>query len=352
MHKVTTTEQGFNRQLASHLRPGASIDDAKAVWGSRWQTPSQKDEGYVGLRDKLGFHVRIDREKRIGYVGFSGNFPPKYLVEGLQLGMTLHAALASRPELALLRKQDPEDVKRNVVRYRETLADGCELEATMLGGKLIGISIERPGSQYPKANEFVPAPDGKYRMPAGIAGAPFSDPNVKLYVVGMLMKDGVIDLGSAEELAMHVRGRFVDFTKVGYKPLKDVYQFLVKYPINSAELASLNELWFDRGAEIVPYSWPYYDGETGEFDVFSLAGIEHCPNLRIVSIATQARVDLAPLTQLCQLEIIEICENADVTNAAVLLEIGSLKTVRVRGRADVDAKLRSALEARGVSVAA
>jgi hypothetical protein len=349
MQKGTGAEQGFNRQLASRLRPGASIEDAKAVWGSRWEPPSRKNEGYVGLRDKLGFHLRLDREMRVGSVSFSGNFPPKYLVEGLLLGMALDAALVARPGLAQPRKPDPDDAARNLVRYRETLPGGCELQAVLQGGKLVAITIEHPGSQYPKADEFVVAPEGRYRIAAGTPGSPFADPNVKMYVVGALMEKHLIDLGESQELAMHVRGRFVDFDKVGYKLLKDVRDFIAKYPLTTDELSSVERLYFDRTVDIIGFVWPHFDGETAELDVTSLEGLEHCPNLREVAISTQLPLDLTPLRKLQKLESLEISENGIVENAATLLEIASLRKLRVRGRTDLDAAQRAVLAARGVA---
>jgi len=98
---------------------------------------------------------------------------------------------------------------------------------------------------YPPADEWIPAPPGKYPEPRGAPGAPFADPNLKLAFLDSLRSRGTIDLGTAEDLAMHVLGRYVDLNREGYELLTAVYDFLVRYPLTPAHLVNVAKLHLD-----------------------------------------------------------------------------------------------------------
>lgn len=299
MQKGSQTEQGFNRLLASQMRPRASIEEARAVWGSRWQAPSRKDEGWVGRFDKLGFCVRLDRAGRVGRVVFQTGFPPKYAIEGLQLGMAAAAVLQARPNLRQL--PDPEGQWQGI-RYGERLAAGHALVAGVINDKLAYITLESEDCDYPSAKEYVPAPAGRYRGVDESAAPTFADPNLKLAVLDALIRSKTIDLGPEEELFMHVRGNHVDMDEVEYEFASDVYEFLARYPLTSDELDSIEELWLEASSEVLRYVWPKFDGESDEFHIRSFAGIEKCPRIRSVCVIMQGDIDLSPLQSLASLE--------------------------------------------------
>jgi hypothetical protein len=344
----TGAEQGFNRQLASRLRPGSSIQDVKAAWGSRWTAPSAKDLGYVGLFAKLGAHVRLDVHDRVGEVGFSAGFPPKYLIEGLAVGMSLADVHAARPSL---RAQDPPDpVLAGIGRtdYLETLADGCELRVAVIKGKASGIVISRPGSEYPTAGTSKPR--RAYPEPAA-GSAPFADPNLKLGVLASLLREGAIELGEPVELVSHLRGTTVDSDDIDYEFLEDVHDYLARYPLTTQQLEAVEELWIERGTDVIEnFVWPNFDGESDELDVRSLEGVSHCPNVRDFSLATQVPVDLSPLRDLKRLESVWICENAVASNARVFLDLPSLRHLRLSGTTDLAPADTAELKRRGIDV--
>jgi hypothetical protein len=344
MEKGSTNEQGFNRQLASRLRPGASLEDARAVWGSRWEAPNRKNLGYVGLNDKVGFTARIDRSNRVGEVSFQNNFPPKYSIEGLHLGIPQAAAFAARPGLA----PDPND-RTDVDRYGESLTDGCRLYAIFRKGILVCIAIERPGSSYPVGTEFVPAPPGKYPTPEAQAGAPFEDGNLKLAVLDWLVPRR-IDLGTAEELAMHVRGKYVDVNEEGYELIPDVYDYLTRYPLTQPDLEAIESLGLCGDADIYFYPFPAWDGEGDDFEARSLAGIERCVNLRELHLRQNAELDLAPLRSLRNLSRLNL-EWRLFRNCRVLLELPGLREFRFSGPGVLDdPRVPELLRSRGVTV--
>jgi hypothetical protein len=300
MQKGSQTEQGFNRLLASQMRPGASVEQARAVWGSRWQAPSRKDEGWVGRFDKLGFFVRLDRAGRVGYVGFQTGFPAKYAIEGLQLGMAAAAIFEARPNLKQL--PDPEGQWQEV-RYGERLSAGYALVAGVRKDKLAYITFESDACDYPSAKEYVPAPPGRYRDVDESTVPTFADPNLKLAVLDALIRNKTLDLGTEEELFMHVRGKNVDMDEAEYEFASDVYEFLARYPLTSDELDSVEELWLDASSDVVQYVWPKFYGESDEFHIRSFAGIEEkCPRIRSVCVVMQGDIDLSPLQALARLE--------------------------------------------------
>ncbi|MGN6111107.1 MAG: DUF6892 domain-containing protein [Kofleriaceae bacterium] len=67
--------------------------------------------------------------------------------------------------------------------------------------------------------------------------------------------------------------------------------------------------------------------ELYEMDLYSLAGIEHCPNLESVDIwTTDKKLDLSPLTKLPHLATVDLtC--SDAYDLSPLFEIPSLRTV-------------------------
>lgn len=341
-------EQGFNRQLASRLRPGSSIQEVKAAWGSRWAPPSAKDRGYLALFDKLGAYVRLDVHDRVGEVGFNGSFPPKYLVEGLFVGMSVVDVVAARPTL---RPQDPPDpvlAKIGRTDYPETLADGCVLRVAVVKGKASGIILSRPGSEYP--TEAASKPSRAYPEPAAGIG-PFADPNLKLGVLASLLRDGVIDLGEPVQLVSHVRGTSVDSDDIDYEFLEDVHAYLARYPLTTPQLEAVQELSIERGTDVIEsFVWPNFNGESDELDVRSLEGVGCCPNVRDFSLATQVPVDLSPLRDLKRLKSVWICENAVASNARVFLDLPSLRHLRLSGTTDLSSADLAALKLRGVDV--
>src|ERR1700754_367278 len=109
-----------------------------------------------------------------------------------------------------------------------------------------------------------------YPKPEATAGAPFADPTLKLAVLGALLTSETITLGPREKLAEHLLGSGYDEEAEGYALLKPVYDWLTRFPLSASHLAAVEELIFDGGNDIYPYAFPFWDGESDEFDITSL----------------------------------------------------------------------------------
>ena len=130
-------------------------------------------------------------------------------------------------------------------------------------------------------------PAGHYPEPSGDHGAPLADPNLKLAVMGQLLENEVLGLGSPEALAAHVLQRPVDLEDEGYDLLQPAYDYLVRYPLTQAQLDTVTKLTLDAGDPIYTYAWYHWDGESDEFYIHSFRGIEACRNLSSIDVVSQ-----------------------------------------------------------------
>jgi hypothetical protein len=189
-----------------------------------------------------------------------------------------------------------------------------------------------------------------YPQPEATAGAPFADPNLKLAVLDTLLTSGTITLGPREELAQSLLGPDYDEDEQGYALLEPVYDWLTRFPLTATHLAAVDELIFDGGNEIYTYAFPFWDGESDEFDVKNLEGIGQLANLRSIHvISMMLDNDLAHLAGLAQLEQLSL-EHGPYKNGQTLLELPSLKSFSCGKGAFADPALLDALRARGVAV--
>ena len=120
---------------------------------------------------------------------------------------------------------------------------------------------------------------------------------MKLSVLSDLIEKGHLDLGDPQDLYDHVLGRHFDLEAEGYEPVAEARNYLARYPLDDALLDKLTSLELDGGSEIYRYVNYFWDGESDEFDVASLDGIEHLRNLKKVRIIALVGpdADLAPL---------------------------------------------------------
>lgn len=132
-------------------------------------------------------------------------------------------------------------------------------------------------------------------------------PNLKLAVIDALVQAGAIDLGTPQQLAEHVLGRPIDLRSEGDRLLQPVYDYLVRYPLTVTQLDSVEVLTFDGALGIYEYIWYLWDGESDEFDISSIDGIEHCRNLRRVNANALVSDDRLVLDLRRMLSIEAIC---------------------------------------------
>jgi hypothetical protein len=65
-----------------------------------------------------------------------------------------------------------------------------------------------------------------------------------------------------------------------YEPHEKVREALLKIPLPDSLLTKLKRVVWDGGKEIWLIIWRYWDGESDEFNVKDLSGIEACTNWR------------------------------------------------------------------------
>ncbi|WP_186762735.1 tetratricopeptide repeat protein [Lentzea tibetensis] len=171
----------------------------------------------------------------------------------------------------------------------------------------------------------------------------FVDPNLGLAVLQSLISEKVVTAPDWEAVtAAHPPTRSHP-NEPARAALLDV---LAGY---SADVSGLTRLRLNRWtyAMTSACSGQYSSGFGQVFDLTSLAGIELCPELRSIEVASAFRVaDLEPLTGLGHLESISIEHAPDVTDWSPLLRIPALRRVT----APVDAEVAAQLVERGVEV--
>jgi len=308
-----------------------------AVYGENW--PRMSPSSTFFFDEPMGFLVRIDIDGVIGALTFAKAFPVAVEIGGLRRGMSIEEAWAARPDLADAGIAPGTTAVRLL---RLMLPEGIRLEGRFLHDRMIAMELSRPGAVYERKLD--------YPEPAGQAGAPFADPNFKLVVLEALSSSRKIELGPREKLAQHLLGP--DYSEMidGYQMLKPVYVWLTRYPLSAEHLAAVEELVFDAGNNIYPYAFPYWDGETDEFDVRSLDGIEQLVNLRRIDVISLLfDTDLSRLAGLSRLEHIGLGHGL-YRGGETLLGLPNLKSVSCGEAAFTDAGVVPALRARGVTL--
>ena len=119
-------------------------------------------------------------------------------------------------------------------------------------------------------------------------------------------------------------------------------------------ISSVEQIGFDGGNEIYQFAWYLWDGESDEFNVRSLAGIEQCENLTAFIECTMVeKCDLNYLLPLRKLEEIELFSEGCIhANARALLELPALRSLKLRDTtlgAEGEPVLK-ALAAKGVAI--
>ncbi len=289
-------DEPSRKQIAS-LRPGAPAAAVAAAFGDRWQPPLPHRAGRVlRLAITHGVTVDIDSHDRLGRISFNWLFGETDIVAGLRIGASRIEVLAAHPSLKL----GSMAMTRHLEHGSTLLPDGVRLFVELNSGSLEKISLENPDAKYPPHAPLVLTP------PAGEPGAPFKDPNLKLAVLTELLDLAEIDLGDVEQFLSAVTGRAVEVEKEGYEKSQAAYDYLVRYPLDQALLDKVTSLVLDGGNSIYPYIWRFWDGETDDFNIHSLEGIETLRNLKrvqFIALADPGRIDLSPLRRMPGVEI-------------------------------------------------
>ena len=324
----------------AELRPGAPGAALVAAMGARWKPPAAHEQGWVKAAAlKHGFTARLDVNGRVASLDFQEPFPPTTTIAGLRLGMSANAARGVVPKLVMFHSTAVQGAEY----YAAGLPGGYRLGAEFHWGKLYKIGLFDLNATYP---EKIAVP---YPAPAGRPGDPFDDPNFKLVVLSSLNGIRAIDLGRPQDLAEFALRRSVDLEREGYEPIREAYDYLVRYPLGDAELAKVEALNFDGGNPIYRHFYYFWDGEVRDYDVTSVAGITRLVNLREFNHVSMLRqFDAAHLVGLNQLETLSF--ECDCRNPERLLELPALKWLTFYRSAIGDASLIATLKQRGIAV--
>ncbi len=288
---LAVAENAPDRDALSALRPGAPVAEVAKAYGSAWTPPLPHREGRVLTIDFTdGVVVRITTAGTLGSIRYNWRFGEDHPVLGLPMSARGRQVKARFPGVDLAPpKLGPFSfaaVVDNGVHGRLELGTTAEDERY-----LRALELYDPAAVYPAKQPVV------YAAPSGEPGAPFKDVNLKLSVLSELIEKGHLDLGDPQDLYDHLLGRHFDLEAEGYEPVAEARDYLARYPLDAALLDKVTSLELDGGSAIYRYIYYFWDGESGEFDVASLEGIEHLRNLKSVRIIALVgpEADLAPL---------------------------------------------------------
>ncbi|MGY8660837.1 hypothetical protein Q3C01_00530 [Bradyrhizobium sp. UFLA05-109] len=292
-------ELNFLRSLAA-VRPGDSLQSLRQLMGDRWRGPLPQEQGKVMcLRHSHAFVAQIDVSGVVGRVEYgtlwvNPPFSPDVDIAGLRAGMPLRKAQLVYPDLLIRSGQHPMPTLGSV-----KLDANTTLRLQFLFDELRVIGFVSEKAVFPAKVDMV------YPAPTEPPGHPFRDPNFKLAVLSDLLDRNIIHLGTKRELASFVHGRPFDIDAKGYEFIRPVYDYLVRYPLTADQLGAVERIdCADGGSSIHSYIWPFWSGESNEFDVQSVDGIELCRNVtELLDLPTVDVFDFksAPLRRLPKL---------------------------------------------------
>lgn len=286
------SETPARREALAALRPGAPVVDVAAAYGSAWKPPLPHREGTVLTLDASdGVVVRIATNGKLGSIRFNWRFEDQQ-VAGIEMSAREAELRARFPTLDLKPAVMGPFSWTSLVEHGQHMR--FELGTTYEGERYLrAIEIYDPAAVYPSKQAVA------YPAPSGEPGAPFKDVNLKLAVLSELIDAGHIDIGEPQDLYNHVLGRPFDLEEEGYDPVPQARDYLARYPLPQELLDKVTSLEIDGGSKIYRYVNYFWDGESGEFDITSIAGCEALRNLkslRIISMLEPDKVDLSPLS--------------------------------------------------------
>ena len=168
----------------------------------------------------------------------------------------------------------------------------------------------------------------------------FKDPNLQLIVLGGLWLAGLVKKPKAEPKPA------VD------KMDKKARAELLAIDLPAAKLAKLDYLpW--NGNPVFQIVWPGWTGDTKDFAIKNLSGIEACKSLdKLLIDGGVAFTDVSPLASLQKLTSV-VLTGTELANLEPLLELPKLKKVYVqRKKSAKNDRVLDALKEIGVSVSA
>jgi uncharacterized protein DUF6892 len=130
-----------------------------------------------------------------------------------------------------------------------------------------------------------------------------------------------------------------------------VKKHLLAIPLPKDLLAKLTLVTWDGGNEVFHHIWTNWDGESDEFAVHNLAGVEACRGLETLQFISGAQFkDCSQLAGLSNLEDVMLL-GGTITDLRPLLKLPKLRKLEVVAEDDVSNRAAlDELRTRGVSV--
>lgn len=124
----------------------------------------------------------------------------------------------------------------------------------------------------------------------------FKDFNFKLIVVDALLDKEPVFEQELEALKEQFTTQYEWYEDM--KPIPQIMTYLQNLELSKKDLLKVDYLCFDGGNEIYHILQPDWDGEDEFFDVTSVEGFEHLPNLMTVDYISMAEPEvLEPLRE-------------------------------------------------------
>ncbi|MFZ6177308.1 DUF6892 domain-containing protein [Nannocystis pusilla] len=177
---------------------------------------------------------------------------------------------------------------------------------------------------------------------------------VRFMVLQQLIDAGEVEPITAEAAYPAVRGEPFDaWAADGQRFNEDIAAYIDDTPVDAAMLAKVTRLPTDPTADLVFVIWPHFAGESDEFDVTDLSGLDRLPALAELFVAVHRQVDLAvvarcagltaasldcrvpldlsPLAAVRGLRTLELVHAENVADLAWLRALPELATLRLLG---------------------
>ncbi|WAS90025.1 DUF6892 domain-containing protein [Nannocystis punicea] len=177
---------------------------------------------------------------------------------------------------------------------------------------------------------------------------------LRLMVLQQLIDAGEVEPITAEAVYPAVRGEpYDDSAAYGHRFNEDIAAYIDGTPVDEAMLAKVTRLPTDPAADLVFVIWPHFDGESDEFDVTDLSGLDRlpalaelfvevrreadlavvarCADLTAASLDCRVPLDLSTLAAACRLRTLELLHAENVGDLASLRALPELATLRLHG---------------------
>ena len=114
----------------------------------------------------------------------------------------------------------------------------------------------------------------------------FKDFNFKLCIIGILMyqKELIHPVFDVYEFAERYTARTIDVAAEGYDIIPEVKAWFEQLEIGVRFAREITEIQQDGGDEIYLHLFPFWSGETDEFNIQSFEDIVHFPNLKKIEL--------------------------------------------------------------------